>query len=43
MKDGLLGGLLGTTHGIFAWGSTISADGSVPQQPYLLVHVTPLP
>lgn len=43
MKDGLLGGLLGSSHGAFAWGSSISPDGSAPQEPFLFVHVAPLP
>jgi hypothetical protein len=44
MKDALPGGLVGTSHGIFAWGSTYhGGDGSVPQEPYVLVHLAPLP
>jgi len=44
MKDALPGGLVGTSHGVFAWGSTYhGGDGSVPQEPYLLVHLAPLP
>lgn len=43
MKDALIGGFVGTSHGVFAWGSTYhGGDGSVPQEPYVLVHLAPL-
>jgi hypothetical protein len=43
MKDAQVGGLLGTSHGVFAWGSIVNPDGSGLQDPYVLVHRTPLP
>ncbi|MEX1072102.1 MAG: hypothetical protein WED86_00250 [Chloroflexota bacterium] len=43
MKDTQLGGFVGTSHGVFAWGSTVNADGSGLQEPSLLVHLAPLP
>jgi hypothetical protein len=43
MKEALIGGLLGTSHGVFTWGSTLKTDGTGVEGPYLLVHLAPLP
>jgi hypothetical protein len=43
MKEMQLGGLLGTSHGVFAWGMNPHEDGSSAPEPLLLVHLAPLP
>jgi hypothetical protein len=43
MKDMQLGGLLGTSHGVFAWGMLPHEDGGAAPEPLLLVHLAPLP
>jgi hypothetical protein len=46
LKDSNPGGFVGTSHGVFTWGNKdeVAADGSVlPPEPYVLVHLAPLP
>lgn len=43
MKDMQLGGLLGTSHGVFAWGMNPHEDGTAAPEPRVLVHLAPLP
>lgn len=46
MKDSPLAGLVGTSHGVFAWGNIeeVTADGTVlPAEPYVLLYQAPLP
>jgi hypothetical protein len=46
MKDSPTVGLVGTSHGLIAWGNTgeVSPDGSIlAPEPYLLVYQAPLP
>jgi hypothetical protein len=46
MKDSPSVGLVGTSHGVFAWGNTeeVKPDGSIlPPEPYVLVYQAPLP
>lgn len=43
MKDMQLGGLVGTSHGIFTWGMLPHEDGSAAPEPLVLVHLAPLP
>lgn len=44
LKDALLDGIVGTSYGLYVWGSTYTGgDPSVPQEPYVLVHLAPMP
>jgi hypothetical protein len=46
MKDSPSVGLVGTSHGVFAWGNTgeVQADGSLlSPEPYVMVYQAPLP
>ena len=44
LKDSPSVAVVGTSHGVFAWGNRdTSGDGSLPPEPYVLVHLAPLP